>query len=875
MKASDVRQKFLDFFEQKGHKIVQSAPIVVKNDPTLMFTNAGMNQFKDFFLGNKVPKERRVADTQKCLRVSGKHNDLEEVGVDTYHHTMFEMLGNWSFGDYFKKEAIAWAWELLTEVYKLPKDRLYVTVFEGDKSDDLSADNEAAAFWKEHVDEERILFCDKKDNFWEMGETGPCGPCSEIHMDLRPEGERAKADGKELVNKDHDQVIELWNLVFIQYNRKADGSLENLPEKHVDTGMGLERVTRAIHLKSSNYDTDLFMDTIRKLEEISGKQYGKNEQLDIAFRVIADHIRAVSFTIADGQLPSNEKAGYVVRRILRRAIRYGYSFLDLEQPFIYRLVKVLLHSFGSVFSELQEQKDFVAKVIEQEEKSFLNTLNKGLKLFDKYSKAGKEDVSGIHAFELYDTYGFPIDLTELLAREKGIGVDLDGFQVELQKQKERSRADAQKSSGDWNVLQEDEKEEFIGYDQLEANVKITRYREVEAKGKKYFHLVFNYTPFYAESGGQVGDKGVLLGTENEEKISVVDTQKENDLIIQITEKLPENSTQVFVAKVNYEKRKLTTYNHSATHLLHAALKEVLGEHVNQKGSLVNDKYLRFDFSHFQKVSEEELQRIEQMVNDKIWQAITLDEKRDVPFQQAIDYGATALFGEKYGDVVRVITFDPNYSIELCGGTHVKNTAHIGLFKITSESAVAAGVRRIEAITHTAARKQLKEQTALLEEVRAMLGNPQQVTKGIESLKKENEKLKEQVQAYEAAQLEGVKNNLTSSVALVGGINTLVAGIEVANAGLVKDLAFQLNNEIDNLFAVLVANAGGKPNITIIMADVLVKERGLNAGQLVRDWAKAIRGGGGGQPFFAQAGGSDLSGLEQALDLARNFVATTF
>jgi alanyl-tRNA synthetase len=875
MKASDVRQKFLDFFEQKGHKIVQSAPIVVKNDPTLMFTNAGMNQFKDFFLGNKVPKERRVADTQKCLRVSGKHNDLEEVGVDTYHHTMFEMLGNWSFGDYFKKEAIAWAWELLTEVYKLPKDRLYVTVFEGDKSDDLSADNEAAAFWKDHVDEERILFCDKKDNFWEMGETGPCGPCSEIHMDLRPEGERAKADGKELVNKDHDQVIELWNLVFIQYNRKADGSLENLPEKHVDTGMGLERVTRAIHLKSSNYDTDLFMDTIHKLEEISGKQYGKNEQLDIAFRVIADHIRAVSFTIADGQLPSNEKAGYVVRRILRRAIRYGYSFLDLEQPFIYRLVKVLLHSFGSVFPGLQEQKDFVAKVIEQEEKSFLNTLNKGLKLFDKYSKAGKEDVSGIHAFELYDTYGFPIDLTELLAREKGIGVDLDGFQVELQKQKERSRADAQKTSGDWNVLQEDEKEEFIGYDQLEANVKITRYREVEAKGKKYFHLVFNYTPFYAESGGQVGDKGVLLGTENEEKISVVDTQKENDLIIQITEKLPQNSTQVFVAKVNHEKRKLTTYNHSATHLLHAALKEVLGEHVNQKGSLVNDKYLRFDFSHFQKVSEEELQRIEQMVNDKIWQAITLDEKRDVPFQQAIEYGATALFGEKYGDVVRVITFDPNYSIELCGGTHVKNTAHIGLFKITSESAVAAGVRRIEAITHTAARKQLKEQTALLEEVRAMLGNPQQVTKGIESLKKENEKLKEQVQAYEAAQLEGVKNNLTSSVALVGGVNTLVAGIEVANAGLVKDLAFQLNNEIDNLFAVLVANAGGKPNITIIMADVLVKERGLNAGQLVRDWAKAIRGGGGGQPFFAQAGGSDLSGLEQALDLARNFVATTF
>lgn len=875
MKASDVRQQFLDFFEQKGHKIVQSAPIVVKNDPTLMFTNAGMNQFKDYFLGNKVPKDRRVADTQKCLRVSGKHNDLEEVGVDTYHHTMFEMLGNWSFGDYFKEDAIAWAWELLTEVYKLPKDRLYVTVFEGDKADQLDADEEAAEMWKKHIATERILYCDKKDNFWEMGETGPCGPCSEIHMDLRPESERKKIDGKSLVNKDHDQVIELWNLVFIQYNRKADGSLENLPEKHVDTGMGLERVARAIVLKSSNYDTDLFMDSIHKLEEISGKKYGENEQVDIAFRVIADHVRAVSFTIADGQLPSNEKAGYVVRRILRRAIRYGYSFLELERPFIYQLVDVLIKNFGSVFAELQEQKGFVAKVIEQEEKSFLNTLNKGLKLFDQYSKDGKENISGVHAFELYDTYGFPIDLTELLAREKGIEVDLDGFNSELQKQKERSRADAQKTSGDWIVLHEDEQEEFIGYDQLEAQVKITRYREVEAKGKKRFHLVFNYTPFYAESGGQVGDKGVLIGSENEEKVGIIDTQKENNLIIQVSEKLPENVAQIFVAKVNQEKRELTTFNHSATHLLHAALKEVLGEHVNQKGSLVNEKYLRFDFSHFQKVEEEELARIEQLVNDKIWQAIDLDEKRDVPFQQALSFGATALFGEKYGDVVRVITFDPNYSIELCGGTHVKNTAHIGLFKITSESAVAAGVRRIEAITNVAARAYLKDQETLLEEVRSLLGNPQQVTKGVEALKHENAKLKEQIEAFELAQLEDLKSNLIANVVSQKGVNTVVSSIKVANAGLVKDLAFQLKNEVENLFAVLVANAGGKPNITIIMSDELVGEKGLNAGQLVREWAKAIKGGGGGQPFFAQAGGSDINGLDSALQLAKKFVEDTF
>lgn len=873
MTSAEVRSKFLHFFEKNGHKIVESAPIVVKDDPTLMFTNAGMNQFKDYFLGNKEAKEKRIADTQKCLRVSGKHNDLEEVGVDTYHHTMFEMLGNWSFGDYFKEDAIKWAWQLLTEEYKLPKDRLYVTVFEGDETDGLEADDDAALIWENYIEKDRILFCDKKDNFWEMGDTGPCGPCSEIHIDLRPEKEREKVDGKSLVNADHDQVIELWNLVFMQFNRMADGRLVNLPAKHVDTGMGLERVVRAIISKSSNYDTDLFMDTINELEKISGKKYGIDEKTNIAFRVIADHLRAVSFTIADGQLPDNGGAGYVIRRILRRAIRYGYSFLALDKPFLHQLVGVLAEKFKDVFPELYNQKDFVAKVVEQEEKSFLNTLNNGLKLFDNYSSKGTQNLSGLHAFELYDTFGFPIDLTQLLAKENGMSVDIKEFENELLKQKERSRADAKKESGDWVILTPDEREEFVGYDYTDTDVKITRYREVTSKGKTMFHVVLNITPFYAESGGQVGDTGLLIGEENQEKVSVKDTQKENQLILHITDKLPANLSQVFRATVDNTKRELTEYNHSATHLLHAALKQVLGNHVNQKGSLVNEKYLRFDFSHFQKVEKEELEEIERIVNAKIREAIALDEARNVPFDEAINLGATALFGEKYGDVVRVITFDKSYSIELCGGTHVKNTASIGSFKIVSESAVAAGVRRIEAITNTKADAFVKEKIDTLAEVAKLLGNQQDVLKAVQALQLDNDMLHKKVEAFENQQAAGLKSNLLSNVKTHGNFKSIVEIVDISNAGQAKDLCFQLREEMENALIVLLANVDGKPSISIAASDSLVKQNGVNAGQLVREWAKAVKGGGGGQPFFAQAGGADVSGLPKVKELAEAYIAS--
>jgi alanyl-tRNA synthetase len=871
MTSAEVRKTFLDFFKDKGHRIVDSAPIVVKDDPTLMFTNAGMNQFKDYFLGNKVAQNVRVSDTQKCLRVSGKHNDLEEVGVDTYHHTMFEMLGNWSFGDYFKEDAIKWAWELLTEVYKLPKDRLYVTVFEGDKSDNLEADQEAANIWDNFIENDRILYCDKTDNFWEMGETGPCGPCSEIHIDLRPDSERAELDGKDLVNKDHEQVIELWNLVFIQYNRKADKSLVNLPAKHVDTGMGLERVVRAINGQNSNYDSDLFMDVIKELENISGKKYGLDEKTDIAFRVIADHLRAVSFTIADGQLPSNEKAGYVVRRILRRAIRYGYSFLGLEQPFIYKLVEVLAAKFEGVFKELAAQKDFVVKVIEQEEKSFLNTLNNGLKLFDSYSKTDGT-LSGEHAFELYDTFGFPIDLTQLLAKENNLEVDLNGFKAELQKQKDRSRADAKKEAGDWVMIHDDEREEFVGYDYLDTDVKISRYREVTVKNKKQYHLVFNLTPFYAESGGQVGDTGVIIGKEDEEKIGIIDTQKENQLNVMISDNLPSNLNQVFHARVNAEKRTKTENNHSATHLLHAALKEVLGDHVNQKGSLVNHKHLRFDFTHFQKVAKEDILKIEKLANQKIREAVELSEARNVPYDEAISKGATALFGEKYGDVVRVITFDENYSVELCGGTHVKNAAQIGSIKIVGESAIAAGVRRIEAITGQEADEFVQNKIDLLETIAKTLGNNQDAVKAIQALQKENTDLKDKVASFEADQIGKLKNDLVSGVKSVNGVNSIVSIIEIGNAGQAKDLCFQLKEEIENLFCVLLSDINSKPSISIIISDAVIKSKGWNAGQLIREWAKEVKGGGGGQPFFAQAGGSDSSGLGKVKELADSFVA---
>ena len=871
MTASEIRQTFLTFFEQKGHKIVESAPIVVKDDPTLMFTNAGMNQFKDIFLGDKKTESTRVVDTQKCLRVSGKHNDLEEVGVDTYHHTMFEMLGNWSFGDYFKKDAINWAWELLTEVYKLDKNRLYVSVFEGDKQDNLGLDAEAKDLWLKHVADDKIILGNKKDNFWEMGETGPCGPCSEIHIDLRSDEERAKVDGATLVNADHNQVIEIWNLVFMQYNRKADGSLHPLPNQHVDTGMGFERLVRAVHSMKSNYDSDLFMDTIHELENISGKKYGKNEQADIAFRVIADHLRAVCFAIADGQLPDNNGAGYVIRRILRRAVRYGYSFLGLEKPFMNELVPGFVAKFQAVFPGLSEQKDFIKKVVEQEEKSFLSTLNKGLKLFDVYSNKGSDNVNGRQAFELYDTFGFPIDLTQLLAKENNIEVDIEEFKIALQEQKNRSRSDAKKESGDWIVVQEDEREEFVGYDYLETDVTITRYREVTVKGKKQYHLVLNLTPFYAESGGQVGDKGVLVGKDDDEKIGIIDTQKENQLSIQITEKLPANLNQHFQAKVNLKKRTDTTLNHSATHLLQAALRQVLGDHVAQKGSLVNEKHLRFDFSHFQKVEKAEIEQIENIVNGKIREAIALVEARNVPFEEATKSGAMALFGEKYGDTVRVITFGQDYSVELCGGCHVSNTAQIGSIKIVHEGAVAAGVRRIEAITGAKADAYMKDKVSLVEQIGAELGNPQDILKALQALQKENVDLKSKVETYEASQLGDVKGDLVKGMHTVNGVNSIVEIIQVSNAGQAKDLAFQLKEEIENLFCVLLADIDGKPSISIMVSDNLVKDKSYNAGALIREWAKEVKGGGGGQPFFAQAGGADVSGLPKVKELAINFV----
>lgn len=872
MNSTEIRQKFLDFFESKGHRIVPSAPIVVKNDPTLMFTNAGMNQFKDYFLGNIIATDKRVVDTQKCLRVSGKHNDLEEVGVDTYHHTMFEMLGNWSFGDYFKKEAIEWAWELLTDVYGLDKNRLYVTVFEGSKDDNLEYDYESYKYWEQYIDSDRILKGNKKDNFWEMGDTGPCGPCSEIHYDLRPDMERFEIDGKTLVNNDHPQVIEIWNNVFMQYNRKSDGSLENLPDKHVDTGMGFERLVRAVHGKNSNYDTDIFLDTINELERISGKNYGETEKTDIAFRVIADHIRAISFTIADGQLPSNTGAGYVIRRILRRAIRYGYSTLGFKQAEIYKLVEPLALKFKTIFPELYEQREFVSKVILEEEKTFLSTLSKGLEILQiLFSDEASKTIAGAKTFELYDTFGFPIDLTKLIAFENDFVVDEKGFNEELLKQKTRSRKDAEKTTGDWNIIEEDDDQEFIGYDFTEATLKICRYRTVNAKGKNSFQAVFSVTPFYAESGGQVGDTGLISGLENDEKIKVLDTTKENNLIIHTLEKLPTNLAQVFQAKIDKTRRQDITKNHSATHLLHAALKEVLGNHIGQKGSLVEPERLRFDFSHFAKISDDELSKISTIVKNKIVENIALDEKRDVPIEIAKGMGATALFGEKYGDTVRVIIFDQNFSMELCGGTHVKNTGEIGSIVITTETAVAAGVRRIEAITGAKAEEYIAQKLEILESVKSALSNPADVLKTINQLVTDNHALKKQLETYELEKTADLKATLKQNITSANGINYLIQTIDIANADRLKDLCFQLKNETENLFAVLGCVINDKPLLSITISENLVTEKGWNAGQLIRDWAKEIDGGGGGQPFFATAGGKKKAGLDMALELARRFV----
>ena len=855
--SSQIRRQFLEFFQSKGHQIVPSAPIVVKNDPTLMFTNAGMNQFKDWFLGNEEPKYKRVADTQKCLRVSGKHNDLEEVGVDTYHHTMFEMLGNWSFGDYFKKEAIEWAWELLTEVYKLPKDRLYVTVFEGDAKENLAFDQEAYDNWALWIEPKRILNGNKKDNFWEMGDTGPCGPCSEIHIDLRSDAERAAVDGSTLVNNDHPQVIEIWNNVFMEFNRKADGSLEKLPAQHVDTGMGFERLCRAIEAKNSNYDTDVFLPYIKFLAAKTGKEFGRSEPIDIAMRVLADHIRTITFAILDGQLPSNTGAGYVIRRILRRAVRYYYSFLDTREPLLYLMVTLVGDSFADIFPEVKEKKAFLEQVIKEEELGFLRTLENGIKRIERITG----DINGEEAFELFDTYGFPIDLTQLIARERSSKVDFAGFEKNLQMQKERSRKATALETDDWVVLEENDQIKFVGYDAVEAEVKIMRYRKVKNKGKELFQLVFNQTPFYAESGGQVGDTGVIVSAN--ERLEILDTQKENNLLIHIVAQLPENPSASFMAKVNVANRRLTEANHSATHLLHAALRKVLGTHVEQKGSLVNPSYLRFDFSHFKGMSDEEIAEVEKMVNQKIRENIALDERRSVPIEEAKKMGAMALFGEKYGDAVRVITFDENYSRELCGGTHVRATGEIGLFKLRSEAAVAAGVRRIEAITALAAEDFVNEQEKVISSLKDVL-KAKDLVKSVEQLMQEKAELQRKLEVFENEKTQSIKLDLKNKVATRNGFNSLVAKVDISNADQLKNLSFQLKSEISDLFCLLVMEANAKPFISLIISEELVQTKKWDAGKLIKTWAKHIQGGGGGQAFYATAGGNNLAGIEPLL-----------
>ncbi|MBS1577255.1 MAG: alanine--tRNA ligase [Bacteroidetes bacterium] len=864
MTSSEIRQQFLDFFRGKGHEIVPSAPIVVKNDPTLMFTNAGMNQFKDFFLGNKKPVYTRVADTQKCLRVSGKHNDLEEVGVDTYHHTMFEMLGNWSFGDYFKKDAIFWSWELLTSVYKIEKDRLYVTIFEGDVKEGLPKDEEAYTEWKKWIAEDRILLGNKKDNFWEMGDTGPCGPCTEIHVDCRSQEERKSVDGKTLVNNDHPQVIEIWNNVFIQFNRLKDGNLEQLPAKHVDTGMGFERLVRVLQGKSSNYDTDIFTGTINEVEKITGKKYnyGDSKQ-DVAFRVLADHIRAISFTIADGQLPSNTGAGYVIRRILRRAVRYYYSYLDYKQPLLFQLVPLLAKQFENVFPELNKQKDFVSKVIKEEEEAFLRTLEAGLKRVDSLVISNKNGIiEGKDAFELHDTFGFPLDLTELIASEKAYKVDKKGFDEELQKQKDRSRAATKIDTEDWVVLNDSAKNEFIGYNSLKSETEVIKYRKVKAKGKESFQLVLETTPFYAESGGQVGDTGRLI--INNETIEVTDTKKENDLIVHYTETIPADLSGKVIAIVDADKRKSTALHHSATHLLHAALRKVLGTHVTQKGSLVNNEHLRFDFSHFAKMTSEEIAKVEELVNEKIRENIPVVITQ-MPKEEALKIGAMALFGEKYGDVVRVVVIDPDYSVELCGGTHVGATGELGFFKIKHESAVAAGVRRIEAISGKTAEEYINEQFKLVESIRESLKNPKDISKTIENISNENAELKKKLERAEAKELVAIRNELLTKDEIINGVSFVGEIVSVHNADALKKICFDLKNNLHDHLVVLCANIDGKAFVAIGISDTVVTAKNLDAGKIIKEQvAPLIKGGGGGQKTLATAGGQDTSNLKEVI-----------
>jgi alanyl-tRNA synthetase len=882
MKSQDIRKQFLQFFESKGHLIVPSAPIVLKDDPTLMFNNSGMAQFKEYFLGNAEPKSKRIADTQKCLRVSGKHNDLEDVGFDTYHHTMFEMLGNWSFGDYFKKDAINWAWELLTEVYKIPKENLYVSVFEGNPDENVPFDQEAWDIWKSLIDEDRIILGNKKDNFWEMGDQGPCGPCSEIHVDLRSQEEKAKVSGKSLVNNDHPQVVEIWNNVFMEFNRKADGSLEKLPAQHVDTGMGFERLCMALQGKTSNYDTDVFTPLIEKVEQITRLKYTSNEvkniseeqnKTNIAIRVIVDHVRAVAFAIADGQLPSNTGAGYVIRRILRRAIRYGYSFLNTSEPFIYELVDVLANQMGEFFPEIKKQQQLVANVIREEEASFLRTLGRGINYFKIYSlqflneENNDKIFPGFMAFELYDTYGFPYDLTVLLANEVGLKVDEKGFEASMNEQKTRSRAASEVSTGDWQSFRYINNETFVGYDKTENDVEITRFRKVDSKKDGIlYQIVLDATPFYPEGGGQVGDRGTLISAN--ETIEIIDTKKENNLILHFTKQLPENLNAAFVAKVNTDLRTSTSKNHSATHLMHLALRTILGTHVEQKGSLVNPNYLRFDFSHFSKVSDNEIKQVEDFVNQQIEEQLQLVEHRNIPIQQALEQGAMALFGEKYGDSVRMIEFGE--SKELCGGIHVKNTADIWHFKIISEGAVAAGIRRIEAITGEAVKDFYKNQENTLAELKETLKNPQDILKSVVSLQDDNAKLKKQIEQLLREKAKNLKGELASELQEVNGIKFLAKQVELNPEGA-KDLAYELGNLGDNLFLVLATADENKPMLTCYISKELVASKNLNAGQVVRELGKYIQGGGGGQPFFATAGGKNVEGIKEALEKAKDFI----
>ena len=868
MTSQEIRSKFLDYFKNKEHKIVPSSPMVLKNDPTLMFTNAGMVPFKEYFLGQKKADVKRISDTQKCLRVSGKHNDLEEVGIDTYHHTMFEMLGNWSFGNYFKKEAIAWAWELLTEVYKIDKKSLYVTVFEGDKEDGLAFDNEAYDFWKNWIDEDRIINGDKKDNFWEMGAQGPCGPCSEIHVDIRSAEEKAAVPGKELVNKDHPLVVEIWNLVFMQFNRKADGSLEDLPSKHIDTGMGFERLCMVLQDVKSNYDTDVFTPLIREVETITRTEYGTDEKTDIAIRVIADHIRAVAFAIADGQLPSNNGAGYVIRRILRRAIRYGFTFLNQKEPFIFKLVNILSKQLGDVFPEIKTEQQLITNVIKEEEHSFQKTLEQGLILLDGIIKASSTNtISGKKAFELYDTYGFPKDLTALILSEKGLSFDETIFNEELEKQKNRSRAASIVETDDWNILIDDKEEEFIGYDSLEANIKITRYRKVSSKkdGEQY-QLVFNLTPFYPEGGGQVGDKG-YLETQNGDVIYIVDTKKENNLIIHFAKDLPKNITDTFKVVVDEKQRFRTAANHTATHLLHQALREILGTHVEQKGSAVHSKYLRFDFSHFSKLTTQELRDVEDFVNARINNKLALQENRNATMEAATKEGAMALFGEKYGDIVRTIRFGK--SIELCGGTHVQNTSDIWHFKIRSESAVASGIRRIEAITADAVKDFYFETNRAFYEIKDLFKSNINPVDSVKALQEENLKLKKQIESFMKDKAGSLKDDLKNSVQTIGNINFIAATINL-DQNAIKDLAFQLGGEIDNLYFIAGTKNEDKAMLTVFISKEITNDT-LNAGKIVRELGKLIHGGGGGQPFYATAGGKNPDGIDKALLKAKEYI----